>query len=744
MQIIEVKNNIAKISYNSVNNHLLPSDFLLIQDNSLKFIAQVISIETTEDSVLNVANLRLALFIDSEDNLSFYNGYIIGKSAKVNYISPDEIIELICDDKNNIYFGNLFNSPQTFVKTNFSFVDDKLYIQSDKTDKTNVLVKNIVSQLISNDKKVVILDFDNQYKNVDNAVTLKITKDLKLPLNLLALDNLIDKDIEDCPIEDRVFIQSVILELREYIQTLPDKFLQFNLFRDVIDAQYKENQIVNLMALRNKLWLYAQNNLFANDKSEFDTINSVLQENNCVIIDASEVGSKWQNFVIQFLNEIISEKCYFFVEFDGLNIDKKFINDFYNTDKITPIVCSSYNNPCRNILSLLSKNQILCKPSIFIDENVQYIDYLNRLNIDEFIIFGEATLYLPLIINLQEFDSSTMQTVLENDIKRDVDKLLSGSSSSLENVEATIAPALVEVEETSVNEEVIQQKDEEEIKEDIIEEIKEEINENVQEETLVENNIIDDDLTQSDLDFLDEMFLEEKEEQIEEDNSSNIDVVDEQIESVETEEENSIEGIDEITDVQEVQFEEQSEEQPEEEVIEELVEVEQDITADDELELLDTKEETMSNKTPGLLMEEDEFFEVQESEQEEVLIQEENLENSEDEVENEDTEQEEYTEEVEYIDEESQETEEELLDIDETIDEKENPNLVVYETDVQQKINQEELPFNVGDKVYHPKHGNGIVQGFTNYSDKILFCQIEFENVGRRILDPRVAQLEKV
>ena len=54
------------------------------------------------------------------------------------------------------------------------------------------------------------------------------------------------------------------------------------------------------------------------------------------------------------------------------------------------------------------------------------------------------------------------------------------------------------------------------------------------------------------------------------------------------------------------------------------------------------------------------------------------------------------------------------------------------------------MPFKVGDKVFHPKHGNGVVQGFTNYSDKILFCQIEFENVGRRILDPRVAQIEKV
>ena len=52
--------------------------------------------------------------------------------------------------------------------------------------------------------------------------------------------------------------------------------------------------------------------------------------------------------------------------------------------------------------------------------------------------------------------------------------------------------------------------------------------------------------------------------------------------------------------------------------------------------------------------------------------------------------------------------------------------------------------YKIGDKVYHSKHGIGVIEGFANYSNKILFCQIDFENVGRRILDPRVAGIEKV
>ena len=262
MQIVEVKNDIAKIKYNSLNNRLLPSDFVLIEENSFKFIAQVINIETTDDSILNIANLRLALFIDAEDNLSFYNGYIIGKNAEVNYISSEEIVDLICDEFDNIYFGNLLNNPNVCVKTNTSFVDDKLYIQSDRVDKTVVLVENLVSQLKLKNKKVVILDFDNQYKNLEDAHFIKLFSDVKLPLNIQALDNILDKELEDCPIQDKACIQSILLELREYIQSLPDKFLSFSLFRQVINAQYQENSSSSLMLLRNKLWYYAQNNLF--------------------------------------------------------------------------------------------------------------------------------------------------------------------------------------------------------------------------------------------------------------------------------------------------------------------------------------------------------------------------------------------------------------------------------------------------------------------------------------------------
>ena len=63
MQLLEVKSNIAKIEYNPAVNHILPSDFLLIEDTNQKLIAQVINISSAEKSDNNIADVRLIKMI---------------------------------------------------------------------------------------------------------------------------------------------------------------------------------------------------------------------------------------------------------------------------------------------------------------------------------------------------------------------------------------------------------------------------------------------------------------------------------------------------------------------------------------------------------------------------------------------------------------------------------------------------------------------------------------------------------
>ena len=47
-----------------------------------------------------------------------------------------------------------------------------------------------------------------------------------------------------------------------------------------------------------------------------------------------------------------------------------------------------------------------------------------------------------------------------------------------------------------------------------------------------------------------------------------------------------------------------------------------------------------------------------------------------------------------------------------------------------------------GDSVVHAKYGNGIVEKMIKYGNKTLYS-INFDNVGRRLLDPTVTEIKK-
>ena len=799
MQLLEVKNDIAKIVYNPAENHLLPSDFLLIEDFNQKLISQIINIETTDDSNNNLAVLRLVLSIDKEDNLSLYNGYIPAKSSKIIYINPDEIIELIKGNGINIYFGNLSNHSNCFVKPSISFLNDKLYIQSDRDDKTNIIIRNLICELQNKNKKVLLIDFDGRYNSVENSVRLKITQNFKLPLNIDAFSTILENDIVDCPIEDKAVIQSIVLELREYLKTIPEKFLPFTRFKNVVDDEFLSNPVSGLMLFRNKLWLYSQDNIFAEDVNQFNILNKLFESTSTIIVDASCIEEKWYKFVIQTLLNLINIPCYVFISLNDILIDKKSIINLYNKDGIIPVVSSSYDCNYRQILKSICKNQILCKSSKIQPMDENYSIFLNRMNASEIILYGEATLYLPLIVELKSFTPSTAEELIDNEIKKDVDKLLSSSQT-------VISPETI-VKEISIPEE----KTDDEYK--IIEE---------------------DDLTDSDLDFLDESLNQnysdndediidvepekydlfspidvDEEENVKEQKSNqeiNIDAKTDNIEedsNLKNQDAAEILDSDELThkDADSLQYKGENEqtnhaiesvdnhldtenidqievedvgknEEKQNEIIDELwsTDTEEQISSKDNVKDNENTDEQISSKDN---VKDNENTDEQISLKGNVKDYEhtnEQVSSKENVNANEHTDEQQITaideviqtitdkldsnadnnsshiseEKIENQLTEEQEVEEEPPEINENINEKKSVDIPIYETDNSSSMLIEDIPFKIGDKVYHPKHGYGIIEGFANYSNKILFCQIEFENVGRRILDPRISGIVKV
>lgn len=745
MQLFEVKNDIAKIIYNPAENHLLPSDFLLIQDVNQKLIAQIINISTTKSTYDNLADVRLVLSIDKDDNLSYYNGYIPSKSCSIVYIGTDEIVELIKGQDKTILLGCLSNHSECIVTPSMDFVKDKVYIQSDRDDNTKIVIQNIVAELISANEKVVVLDFDGCYNSIQNIPKLKITEDIKLPLDIDAFNTIFEYDIVDCPIEDKAVVQSIILELKEYLKTLDNQFLPFNLFKNVIEQEFAANPISGLMLLRNKLWAYAQSNLFAENKSELNVINSVLDNKNLVIIDSSEIDETWYKFVIQTIKNSLNKNCYFVLSLNDATMDKKSILNLYNNPNIIPVVHTNYNSKYRQILKSICKNQILFKPSKIVENDEPYSVLLNKINSAEFIIYGETTLYLPLIIELKSYNipskteqiKTPVQEVKEQPIihaSNPVEEKIEEKNNYLENNDVLDSIPRPMSMQDSLDTQAVSDMEKEEI--------------------------IEDDFNDADLDFLDEQSIEplmvedNQEELISNENEYDI-FTPLEVQQNDIQENDQTDLIDSILDdVQESNDIEQLN----------VVEESNDLSAENEIDLdknLESDEEDISDSEElpledekDSILDEDFFSSIDDLPEENIETQEDDeiiplddvinditskLENSEDNEEQSDSDVDDLQVELEEDDEDIQPP-----PVKENIKTNDSPDLTVYPAGETDEITEKNIPFQIGDKVYHPKHGYGVIEGFANYSNKILFCQIEFEKVGRRILDPRIAGIQKV
>ena len=66
----------------------------------------------------------------------------------------------------------------------------------------------------------------------------------------------------------------------------------------------------------------------------------------------------------------------------------------------------------------------------------------------------------------------------------------------------------------------------------------------------------------------------------------------------------------------------------------------------------------------------------------------------------------------------------------------------VYDADIPQEDLVESDSFEQGDTVIHAKYGTGIVEKMIKYGAKTLYS-INFDNVGRRLLDPTLTEIKK-
>ena len=765
MQVLEIKNNLVKIAYD-VNDNLALSSFVIIEDTNTPYVAQVVNVKA--DKLTNFAIVKLLFTFNEEGILKNYNGTIPSLKSTVSILPSKELLDII-PIENNLIMGELAQQNVT-LNVDKTILDNNLLVCSDNVENTNILLKNITKQI---DEKIVIFDTDGLF-DAENKITFG--KDFKLPLNYDTINFIYENELDDVDATSRAVIQDIFIEVQEYTKNLPEGYLPFETFINVVDQQYKETQIPQLVLLKNKLIKYRDLNAFAETLKDVLSLSIAIDKSKVTIIDISEMAPVLQKEIMSYTYGVmkgINETIYSFVKVDNANSSKRLLKTFLSRDGIyTTIICRHEYKYLPELKSA-AQNLILFTPQTLQHDFAAYNTFLNKLNTDEFIIYGAHTQNIPLIVELDELELDTQNDDDETESEKDIEEIPSSN----------VVPMPAPVQNTAPQENVTETP-EPEIQE---------------EETFKASEVeypdlgFDNETPSSNeaptVDFPETETLNVTEEQPEENFT--------QIELPETFEEPEIEEVQQEEpeeDIQENFDNEISQEPIEEEVFMPetdipQVEINEDLSEQAIIEdsnISETPAEYTSQATeeqaPIYNILDDNEIDYQDAEPE-VLPLEPEIDYSVEDIDIEENYQEPqpYDENEAMIEQAAKDVDkliyEKLPNEDVTLDdlsdlqsdelteddlnligdlasdngitpepeleynEEQPPVVPIYNAEDIEP--QEQQSLEPGDRVSSPKYGEGVVEKMIKYGNKML-CSIEFPNIGRRLLDPAMTEIKKL
>lgn len=397
MKVLEIKNNLVKIAYD-VEDNLALSSFVIIEDTNSPYVGQVMNVKT--DAINNFAIVKLLFTFNQEGILKNYNGTIPSLKANVSLLPANELLDIIPVE----YPLALGNLAQQGIKLNVdkSILENNLLVCSNNLENTSVLIDNIEKQL---DDKVIIWDCEGQFASDDKLV---FGKDFKLPLNYETINFIYENELDDVDPTSRAIIQDIFIEVQEYIKTLPEGFLPFDTFLNVVDQQYKETQITQLVLLKNKLLKYRDLNVFAQELKDIMSLNIAIDAPDYTLIDISGISAPLQKEVMTYVYKVlegINEKIYSFVKINNSNSDKKLLRTLLQKNNVFTIIICPHEYKYLLELKENAQNIIFFAPLTLQHDFASYNSFLNKLNSDEFIIYGAHTQNIPFIVELSEMDT---------------------------------------------------------------------------------------------------------------------------------------------------------------------------------------------------------------------------------------------------------------------------------------------------------------------------------------------------
>ena len=399
MKLLEIKNNLVKISYTETETPIL-GRFIVLAANDKSYVAQFVNLKS--DTLNNYAIAKLLFTFTPDGVVDNYDGSIPGINSELSFLPAKELLELL-PIETAIKIGTLAQQ-EDMLSLDISVFESNFTVFVDKDLSQTVFISNCVRQLFQMKEKTVIIDTNNLFEDYPKLV---FTKDFKLPLNSRMIDYIFEYELAEVDAATKAVIQDIFYAVQQYIKTLDYEFLPIDNFVDVVADQYKDIHMPELALLKNKLLKYRDANVFANTKEEIFTLKEKLQEKNCTIIDLKDIHESLQKEVLSFIHKTLEDfdkYIYFFVPLTDGNSDKPLLKQFINNNHIFTIFIAGCSYKYSQELKQYAQNMIVFAPQTQNHNFTAFNTFINKLNIDECIVYGKLTQGIPFIIDMSDLD----------------------------------------------------------------------------------------------------------------------------------------------------------------------------------------------------------------------------------------------------------------------------------------------------------------------------------------------------
>lgn len=386
MQVIQTANDNIKVLYSPGMESLCLGDFLLVQEGKKRFLAQITDIRDEKfDQSQNIAQIKLLFTVNENDEILPYDNHTPSKECKILHTRQKDIEDFVNIDKETF---ELAINPRTNLPLEFNlhFFENNPLIFSDKLEQTNALFRNLSEKLWEHNS-VVVFDYTGSLE-IEGAKRITALDDFKLPLNPLTLDSIWEKGLSTASLETQAVCEEIFNEVKNYIMETEDKYLPFNQFLKVIEGQHAKTPITELLVLKNRLIKYQQSGIFAKSKKEFQAISK--NKSKVTIIDISPLKLEWhRDFTAFALNEI-RKNSFVMLRMNDTNSDLEFIKELYEKDlNVIPSISYSF----KRTVSIAERcpNYILL-PTLNPKRDFGYISgAISSLNKDHALLWGVDT-----------------------------------------------------------------------------------------------------------------------------------------------------------------------------------------------------------------------------------------------------------------------------------------------------------------------------------------------------------------